>query len=145
MTWLTVLISGGLAIFGTVVGAMIGPYFSGKSEQRKWIKDKKTQEFKELLEALTLVHLDLLRVKQTQEIERGGVVQFDPVPGTVELNSYRVLRSRLFTATELEQEQIRYRWAEAIENYKKTSDDRKFCDRFDSIVNAIVLLATKPS
>jgi hypothetical protein len=59
------------------------------------------------------------------------------------MKAYRILRNRLFTAIELEDEDVTRRWDTALINFKKNGGVEKFSGRFDSICATIVWLSTK--
>jgi hypothetical protein len=128
-----------VGIAGTLGGVVIGQRMSRKSQREQWLLDSTKQEYRELLSAFSTAYMSLQRLYEPGSVSSE---QDQRQCSAVELDSYRVLRDRLYTAVELEREDIRRRWAEALVNFKDTKDARKFADRFSSICDTIVWLAT---
>jgi ABC-type siderophore export system fused ATPase/permease subunit len=124
---------------GTLGGVVIGQRMSRSSQREQWLLDTTKQEYRELLSAFSTAHMAFQRLYEPGNVSSE---QDQRQCSAVELDSYRVLRDRLYTAVELEREDIRRRWAEALVNFKDTKDARKFADRFSSICDTIVWLAT---
>jgi hypothetical protein len=128
-----------VGIAGSLGGVVIGQRLSKSWEREQWLLDTKKQEYRELLSAFSIAYMEL------QRLHGPGWVSSEQDQrhcSLVELDSYRVLRDRLYTAVALERENMRYRWAEALVNFKDTKDERRFAARFSSICDTIVWLAT---
>jgi hypothetical protein len=138
------LIVAGLGIAGTLASGPITQYFTRHSQHEQWELDKKTEEYRELLDALTIAYLDTCEVVHLATI---GIAREEDdgeiVPTAVEMTAYRLLRNRIFTANELEAEDVTRRWDTALINFKKNGGVEKFAARFTSISATIVWLATK--
>ena len=131
-----------LGIGGTFISGVIIQNRAIKSQQKQWLQDRKTQEYRELLDAFATAYMSVAKISHLAgpgEVKR---LDYDPVPSDVEIESYRILRNRVFTAVDLERENISVRWTETLENFKRTDDVRKFASRFESICSTIVWLAT---
>ena len=140
----TALLSGAFLIVGTVLGAFLTQHLGKSARREEWLRDTRKQEYKEVLTALSTAYLELVRYGTP-----GTVVV---VPGEIERRisdleaaTYRVLHDRIFIARELESEDISKRWTEAVENFARSRNEgyeRRFAERFKSIRESIVKLAT---
>jgi len=142
------LIGSGVATFGIVTafaGSLIGQHMARSSQRDQWELDKKAEEFRELLDALTTAYLEAC---ETAHLAVMGLVRDEEgdgeiVPTAVEMTAYRLLRNRIFTAVDLEGEDVTRRWDTALINFKKNGGIEKFSARFSSISATIVWLSTK--
>jgi hypothetical protein len=139
------LIVAGLGIAGTLASGPITQYSARHSQRELWELDKKTEEYRELLDALTIAYLDAC---EAQHLAIIGIMREtddddEVVPTAVEMTAYRLLRNRIFTAIELEAEDVTRRWDTALINFKKGGGIEKFAARFSSISATIVWLSTK--
>ena len=140
MGWTTVLVSGGLGIFGTAVGAFLGHYLSKNWQREQWIADNRKQEYRELLTTLTNTYMLIVRfIGPMMALDSQTQRELDQA----ERDSYRVIRDRLFIAKDLGGSDILRLWATAVENYRQTHDERVFAQRFSHINEEIVRLATR--
>jgi len=138
-----------LGLLGTLIGAsaaiggvVISQRMAHRAEQERWSREAKLQEYRELLVAFTTAYMTLARIHQMTDEREQANPEFNPVPSDLELESYRALRTRIFVARSLEGENIGMRWTEALENFKRTNDIRRFAERFSSIVDTVTWLAT---
>jgi len=139
------LIVAGLGIAGTLASGPITQYIARHSQRDQWELDKKTEEFRELLDTLTVAYLEVCETRHQMAIGVIPDVEDDGeyIPTPVEMTANRILRNRLFTAIELETEDVTRRWDTALINFKDTADIEKFSERFSSISATIVWLSTK--
>lgn len=133
----------GVSVAGTLGAVFLSQSFSRRSELEQWERNKKTEEYRELIDALTNAYLDNCQADALGKLGLFRETDDEILPTDIEMTAYRVLRNRLFTATELETEDVIRRWDTALINFKRIGDARKFADRFDSIVATIVWLSTK--
>lgn len=138
------LIVAGLGIAGTLASGPITQYSARRSQREQWELDKKAEEYRELLDALTIAYLDACEAQHLASI--GIIREADDdelIPTAVEMSAYRLLRNRIFTAIELEAEDVTRRWDTALINFKKNGEVEKFASRFSSISATIVWLSTQ--
>jgi hypothetical protein len=139
------LIVAGLGIAGTLTSGPITQYFARHSQRDQWELDKRSEEFRELLDALTVAYLDaceirrLARIGIARDVEDDGEIE----PTVIEMTAYRLLRNRIFTAIDLEAEDVAGRWDTALINFKRSGQIETFAARFSSISATIVWLSTK--
>jgi hypothetical protein len=141
------LVVAGLGIAGTLVSGPITQYSARRSQRELWELDKKTEEYRELLDALTIAYLDACETRRESIwINRETDRDYDDDEfelTDVEKTAYRLLRDRIFTAIELEGEDVTRRWDTALIDFKKNGGVEKFAARFSSISATIVWLSTK--
>jgi hypothetical protein len=138
------LVVAGLGIAGTLTSGPLTQYFARHSQREQWELDKKTEEFRELLDALTVVYLEAC---ETGRLVAIGVIRNDEgdgelEPTAAEMTAYRLLRNRLFTAIDLEAEDVTRRWDTALITFKTNGSVERFAERFSSISGTIVWLST---
>jgi hypothetical protein len=140
------LIVAGLGIVGTLTSGPLTQFIAKRSQREQWERDKKTEEFRELLDALTVAYLERC------EIARNAVIMTNPFesdqtdgevePTAAEMTAYRLLRTRLFTAIDLEAEDVTKRWTTAFMKFRSDGGIEEFATRFSNISATIVWLST---
>jgi hypothetical protein len=132
-----------VAAFGfssTLLAAFVGQKMSRSWQREQWMLDNKKKEYSELLAVFSAAYISTVNLHRHGSVNTSAMQQ---QCADTELESYRILRDRIFTANDLEKENVRARWAEALVNFKDTNDERKFAMRFGGICDSIVCLATK--
>jgi hypothetical protein len=127
---------GAWAALGPLIGVLVGAWLARSSDRKKWIKDNRTQECRELLAAVSHAATVILDVGML-----GG-----PTPnerGKAYLESMKVFKSRLFIAKEVEEYKLLDSWAHAVNDFTKSGDRHKFDDSFEVIIERLVEMATK--
>jgi len=132
-----------LAIWGLVsplVGIWFGHFLITSSQQRQWVRKRKLEEFRELRLALA----DYF----TEEIaeESSGRAQDEGVQKKLEdlkTALFRVMRSRLFIAHDVERLDVEGRWQDALGLFQKAPDVKVFVAAYDVIDQKIVEAATR--
>jgi hypothetical protein len=93
---------------------------------------------------LTIAYLEACQAQHQGSISGIQEEEDDEyLPTAVEMTAYRILRNRLFTAIELESEDVTRRWDTALINFKANGRVERFAERFSSISATIVWLSTK--
>ena len=128
-----------VGIIGTLGGVFIGQRMSQTWQREQWIRDKRNEEFRELLMALA----DSLRVEMT--MYAGAVMGADQQRLLVDThsNTMRTIRSRIFVADLVERCQIELRWSQAIDAHQKSLDVVPLARTFAMIRGEIVTEAIK--
>jgi hypothetical protein len=139
------LIVAGLGIAGTLASGPITQYFARHSQHNQWELDKRCEEFRELLDALTVAYLDACEIHRlasigiARDVEDDGEIE----PTAIEMTAYRLLRNRIFTAIDLEAEDVAKRWDAELISFRRGGQIETFAERFSSISATIVWLSTK--
>jgi hypothetical protein len=138
------LIVAGLGIVGTLSSGPMTQYVARHSQHEQWERDKRTEEFRELLDALTVAYLDACETARIAIIEAApdDIDNGEFEPSAADMTAYRLLRNRLFTAIDLEAEDVTRRWDPALINFKTNGNIERFAARFSSISATIVWLST---
>jgi hypothetical protein len=139
------LIVAGLGIAGTLTSGPLTQYFARRAVHEQWERDKRTEEFRELLDALSVAYLEAFEIASRKILmdaeEVGDDEEFETTDA--EITAYRMLRNRLFTAIDLESEDVAKRWNTALVDFKiRNGDMEEFAARFRSISATIVWLST---
>jgi len=128
-----------LGIGGTL-GGVVGGHTLARSWQREqWIRDKRNEELRELLEALA----ESYRVELT--LHAGAFLDPDEQRAIVEgqSNAMAVIRSRIFIVDVVARCGIELKWAEAIRDHHNTLAVAPLAATFTEIRVAIVKAARK--
>ena len=131
-----------VGVSATLCGVFFGHRVARVFDDRLWLIEQATNEYRELLDALTAVFLELMWLTENVEAPRIPFLVQGFSGSDLELQSLRVLRNRLFIAERVKAENLSIRWTEALEMFKKSGDPTKFTARFESISASIVWLST---
>jgi hypothetical protein len=146
VNWPPILLSGLLGILGTVVGALLGPYFTKNWQREQWLREKRLTEYKELMSSMSDTYITLMQraeVEAQREDDEPDKPWLDPLPTEKELATYKVLHDRVFIAKELAGENIMTLWETAVTNFRHTRNREKFALRYVKINEKVVGMASK--
>jgi hypothetical protein len=124
---------------GPLLGVLVGAYIANRNQRKQWLLDNKKEEYRELLSALSTAFLALLDL-HTPMVARPAV-EAERLR-SVEGESYRIIRDRLFIASEIREARIMGLCTEATRDLDQDWDLHKFAQRFDQLNKTIVFLAT---
>lgn len=112
------LIVAGLGIAGSLSGVILGQRMSRSWQREQWMLDRRVEEFRELLDALS----DDFR--SSMMLYAGSVLDPDMQRQLVESHStaMRLIRSRIFVFDEVVKLDLEMQWTSAINHHRKTLD-----------------------
>jgi hypothetical protein len=125
------------ALLGTVVGAVLTHVLSKSSERKRWIADKKIEEYQELLRALmraaavTAVHFPSTSPNKQQEIQ------------SAHSEALQILTTRLFVAKDIKREGIIQKWEQYLREFQQAKDFHLFGNRCGEMIVSITNLALR--
>jgi hypothetical protein len=134
--WTIALVLWGAA--GPLVGILIGHYLTRSWQQKQWLLDRRKEEWRELMTALSgslSAALKIYPMRALDSDEQREIVD-------AHTNCFRIIRDRIFIASEIKQLDLENRWSAAIEHHSQTLEPRKFGLVYDGIRQEIVKLAT---
>jgi hypothetical protein len=131
-----------VGISATLCGVLLGHWTARSGDRAQWLIEQLTEEYRELSDALTAAFLELTWLTENVEPARIQSITQGFSNSDLELQSYRVLHNRLFIADRINGENLGIRWTEALEDIKRTGDDKKFTARFETIRASIFWLST---
>lgn len=111
---------------GPLVGVVVGALLTRSWERRKWVKDVRLQECRELLKATSDA---ATRIMERQML---GGVSAEQV-WDLYLASVQVFQTRLFIAKEVENQKLLDIWAHAVHDYQEKHDRAKFDEQFETL------------
>lgn len=131
----------GLVLWGVVApfaGIFYGHFLTRSWERERWVKDKRNEEWRELLTALA----DSLRVHL--KMYPGRALDPDDYREILSVSEacFRVIRDRIFTAPDVKQLNLENRWSAAVEQHQLNLDAWKLGSIYDAIRLEIVKVAT---
>lgn len=123
------------AIFGPLVGIVIGSWLTTRNQRKHWILDNKRDEYRELLTTIADTGSNLL-------IFYGAKPGFTIGPGTQMTGealrkSVDTIYNRLFIAGQVGRLDILTRWKEGISALQSSRDVNAFAKAMDGIMNDI--------
>lgn len=128
-------LGGALAIAGGVVGQLM----QGRREHRKWLSENQRDEYRELLDALTMTMIQTVRWHdlnpRSTELEQQWQAAWN--------DALKVIHTRIYIAKALDEANIYDKWSSAFVEFNKTRDTDALADKFESLRRTIVALATK--
>ncbi len=128
------LIVGIFGIVGTLsAGLSIGQYLSRSWQREQWFLDKKIEEYREVLSALTESYL-VWRKKHTRTADDIEAMT------TSYGKTMQVMFDRITVAREIRKLKIEQRWIEATDYFDEGMDQGEFAKHYGSIAKDIVNL-----
>jgi hypothetical protein len=127
-----------VGIAGTLGGVFLGQHMTQQWQRKQWTLDRRKEEWRELLSALA----ESLRVQM--KVYPGRVLAPDEQRAIVEAqsNSFRVIRDRIFIASDVAQLDIEIRWSKALMDHNRDLDPKVLGAAYDAIRKEIVKAAT---
>lgn len=127
------------AAVGPIVGILLGHFLTRSWQREQWLRDKRNEEWHELLTALA----ESLRV--SLKIYPGRALSGEEERTIVEAqsNSFRVIRDRIFIAPDVQALNIEDRWSAAVQYHFQNMDAKKLGNAYKELRDEIVRTATK--
>lgn len=129
-------------LIGAFGGVLLGHYLSRSWQREQWRLDRRTDEYKELLCALSTVFTNKQRFSSG-----GGDKDFDIKLELANVESLRVIRDRIIIAPELVEADILTRWYVALDYADRSGghpDWKKFADSYTELTSTLVKMALSP-
>ena len=136
--------SGLFTLGGVVVGATLSFLFARSTQHAQWMLDNRRQEYRELLNSITAAYMAIAHIFETEALGTKPSPEMDLLARRAEIDSFRTLRDRILIADEVELANALVEWDTAIQNFKRTHDERIFAQRFSSINKRLVEIARAP-
>jgi hypothetical protein len=127
------------AAVGPIVGILLGHFLTRSWQRKQWLRDKRNEEWHELLTALAeslRVSLKIYPARTLSGEEERTIVE-------AQSNSFRVIRDRIFIAPDVQALNIENRWSAAVQYHSQTMDTKKLGNAYKELRDEIVQTATK--
>ena len=131
----------GLVIWGAVapfLGIFLGNVLTRSSEREQWIKDKRNEEWRELLTALAeslRVHLRMYPGRPLGQDDQREILNVSEA-------CFRAIRDRIFIAADVRKLNLENWWSAAVMRHQEDLDALKLGSTYDAIRVEIVKMAT---
>ena len=99
-----------IGIIGTLCGIVVGHFLSRSSQREQWMRDRRHEEFRELLGALTASMY--AEVEAMYETELTPKEQEDKRRKTADF--FQVVQTRIFTFTDVKRLDLKREWLAAV-------------------------------
>lgn len=127
------------AAVGPIVGILLGHFLTRSWQREQWLRDKRNEEWHELLTALAeslRVSLKIYPARALSGEEERTIVE-------AQSNSFRVIRDRIFIAPDVQALNIENRWSAAVQYHSQNVDAKKLGNAYKELRDEIVRTATK--
>jgi hypothetical protein len=135
----TTLIVAAIGIGGTLGGIVVGHMLTRSWQQKQWKLNRRNDEWRELMTALAGSLKASLRIYPGKALDPEE--QREIVGAHAEC--FRVIRDRIFIASDVKALDLENRWSAAVEHHKETLDPRKLGSVYTGIRVEIVKIATE--
>jgi hypothetical protein len=135
------LIGSGVAGFGIAAafgGVLVGQRMARNTQREQWLLDRRKEEWRELLTALAeslRVSLKIYPARALSGDEERQIVE-------AQSNSFRVIRDRIFIASDVQRLNIENRWSAAVQHHSQTMDAKHLGATYKELRSEIVKAAT---
>jgi hypothetical protein len=133
------LIVAGIGIGGTLGGIVVGHILTRSWQQQQWELDRRNEEWRELLTALAdslRVALKIYPMRALDPDEQREIVE-------AHANCFRVIRDRIFIASDVKALDLENRWSAAVQHHSQTLDPNRVGSVYNGIRLEIVKIATE--
>jgi len=124
-----------LGAAAAILCVLIGHFLTRWSQHKQWLRDRKLEEFRELVSAMTKAIVDTQHLVACGAPDLGEQWQktFE-----VQKDALRTLADRIFIRDELESIKFLDDYMKAFEDIRKDKDIDKFGPRMDAVMNAVI-------
>jgi hypothetical protein len=150
MDWRTIdwskISPGAYTLLGSLTGgcfAIAGVYLTQsmvrKQQRQQWLLQRKQEECRELLTALSGAYVEVLRQKEMQPLSGEDEQEIEQA----KMYSLRIIRDRMYIAPNLDLNEVSVSWETAMDKYESTFDTTEFKHEYDRICDRVraVLIA----
>ena len=130
-----------LGIIGTLCGIVIGHFLSRSSQMEEWMRDRRHEEFRELLGSLAAsmraeVEAAMYQSELTPEERK------DKTRRTADF--FRIAQTRIFTFTDVKRLDLKREWLAAVNAHRtsRPNDLETFEKTYDTLTQKLVDAAT---
>ena len=129
-----------LGIVGTLCGIVVGHFLSRSSQREQWMRDRRHEEFQELLGALAVSML--AEVEAMYQSELTPEERKDKTRKTADF--FQIAQTRIFTFTDVKRLDIKREWLAAVNAHltSKPRDLETFDRAYQTLTQKLVDAAT---
>lgn len=134
--WFALAVAG-IGVVGSLSGVLIGQRISQSWLREQWVLDRRTEEFRQLLDGLAN------SLWASLMMYTGAVLDAEKQRDIIEAqaNAMRVIRSRIFVIEEVVRLNIELRWGTALNRHRQDLDIEKLATVFNELRMEIVKAA----
>lgn len=131
------IVSGAWAAIGPLVGVLFGAYLSRSWDQRRWVLNNRTEEYRDLLESLTRIASRYLEIRTRSDLNVIGVEEQHELVGASG-DGGRVILSRIFVAERIHDAEIHVKWRSL---FQEPFDRVQFAEKLSKLHETILVAA----
>jgi hypothetical protein len=139
------LILSAVGIGGALAGIVIGHFLTRSSQHRDWLRDKRREEYREVLNATTAAYMAIMHIRELGELGITASPELELTAERAIIESFRTLRDRILIAEDIVFADSLSEWDVAVQNYRRTKDEHVFAERFSLINKTLVEMAGWPA
>jgi len=127
-----------------LIGILVGHYLSRSWQREQWRRDKRYEDYQAVLSAITAAYMAIVRVDQASTTSH-YTPEMTAEMEVIKVESFKVIRDRIFIADELENASIIMEWDEAVTYYDMHAiNERKFAERYSKLNDRLIRMALNP-
>jgi hypothetical protein len=130
-------------VIAPLVGIIVGHFLTRSWQREQWFMDRRWQEYQELLSAVSAAYMAIIRLDIADKALSRTAALVHEVEA-IKIESFRVLRDRIFIAEELTFADILVKWDTAVTNYEMNKEERRFAERFTELNEHLTRMALSP-
>ena len=127
-----------------LIGILVGHYLTRSWQREQWRRDKRYEDYQAVLSAITAAYMAIVGVDKASTTSL-YTPEMTAEMESIKIQSFKVIRDRIFIADELESGAIIVEWDTAVHNYEmRTSDVREFAGRYSELNDKLIRMALNP-
>jgi hypothetical protein len=131
-------------VIAPLVGIFVGHLLSRSWQREQWFRDNRYEDYQAVLSAVSSAYMAIVRLDKASDTSHFAPEMVQEVE-VIKVDSFRVLRDRIFIADELDFAGILVEWDTTVTNYEMHAiDERTFADRFSKLNDNLVRMALNP-
>jgi hypothetical protein len=128
-----------VGIFGTVIGIVIGHFLARDWEQKKWLLDRRNEEFKELMTVIATAYAKCGDWRHHYKPTVEGLVEMNEAS----TNCLVTIQNRIYITEDVRPLKLDYLWLNAFDSLTKEANPEKYGATVRKMMDSIVDVAKK--
>jgi len=127
-----------VGISGTVVGIVIGHFLARDRDRRKWLLDRRNEEFKELMTVIATAYVNCADARyHIHEPTPESLVEMN----AASMNCLVTIQNRIYIAEHIKNLRLDYMWLNAFDQLVKEKNPEKYGATVRKMMDSIVAIA----
>jgi hypothetical protein len=123
----------GWSVVGPLAGVLVGAYIANRNQRRRWLADKKMEEYREILAAINNAVGVYLNARRSVPNVKAWYKAHPEIFMSVAV----VLQNRIFTVAALQNMHLLNRFGDACDDLATTEDMKQFGDTVEALIREL--------